>query len=83
MEQLLNLDIHPAVLLAVSLWTLLWKGLALWKAAQKGRRNWFIALLVINSLGIFEIAYIYFIDKKLDKTILADKSIDNLNKETK
>ena len=51
------------VFLLVVIWSLVWKGLALWKAAKSNDRNWFIALLIINSLGLLEILYIYFFSK--------------------
>ena len=47
------------VYLALFAWVIVWKGLALWTAARKGARWWFIALLIINTLGILEILYIY------------------------
>ena len=40
-------------------WVFVWKGLALWKAARKGAKWWFVALLVVNTMGILEILYIY------------------------
>ena len=40
-------------------WTLVWKGLALWKAAQKESKPWFIVLLLVNTVGILEILYIF------------------------
>lgn len=40
-------------------WVFVWKGLALWKSARLGSRWWFVALLVINTLGILEILYLY------------------------
>lgn len=40
------------------------KGIALWKAAQANQKNWFIALLLLNTLGILESVYIFFISKK-------------------
>jgi hypothetical protein len=40
-------------------WTLIWKGIALWKAAQKGQKAWYVALLILNTAGILEILYIY------------------------
>ena len=50
----------PIWLLAIAIiWTAVWKGLALWKAARKNSPVWFILLLVINTLGIFEILYIF------------------------
>lgn len=51
---------HAFVMGIVFLWVLAWKGLALWKAARKNDRWWFVALLVINLLGILEILY-YFV----------------------
>lgn len=48
------------VLLALAIiWTLAWKGQALWKAAKNGEKAWFVALLLINTLGILEIIYIF------------------------
>lgn len=51
------------VLLAVS-WIIPWKGLALWKAARLRDKWWFIALLMINTLAILEILYIFIFSKK-------------------
>lgn len=50
------------VLLALA-WSLFWKGFALWYAAKRDEKWWFIAFLIINTLGILEIAYILFIAK--------------------
>jgi len=39
----------------------------MWKSARKNSPAWFVALLVINTIGIFEILYIYlFSEIKLD-----------------
>ncbi len=40
------------------------KGYALWHAAKRDEKAWFIALLVINTMGILELAYLAFIVKK-------------------
>lgn len=48
---------------AVALWSLPWKGVALWKAAQKKDVYWFVALLLINTVGILEILYIFVFSK--------------------
>jgi methionyl-tRNA synthetase len=34
------------------------KGLALWHAAKRNERWWFIAMLVINTAGILELVYL-------------------------
>lgn len=45
-------------------WTLPWKGVALWKSARAGSKPWFVALLVVNTVGILEILYIFVFSKK-------------------
>jgi len=40
-------------------WSLVWKGMALWHAARKGETYWFVALLIVNTAGILEILYLY------------------------
>lgn len=45
-------------LLIAAVWELVWKGFALWKSARKNQSAWFIALLVINSVGILPIIYL-------------------------
>ncbi len=46
------------------IWSLIWKGLALWKAARLGSKVWFVILLVVNTVGILEILYLYAFSKK-------------------
>ncbi|MCK4805764.1 MAG: hypothetical protein KAS91_01085 [Candidatus Pacebacteria bacterium] len=48
----------------VLLWTLPWKGVALWKASRNDHKWWFIALLLLNTMAILEIIYIFFFSKK-------------------
>lgn len=46
-------------LLILIIWSLFWKGLALWKAAGKRQIIWFVIFLVVNTVGILEILYIF------------------------
>lgn len=48
------------------LWSLVWKGLALWRAARRGESIWFIIFMIVNTAGILEIIY-YFLIAKTDK----------------
>lgn len=41
------------------LWSLVWKAVALWKAARNGHVWWYVAMVVINTLGLLEILYIF------------------------
>ena len=48
------------------LWVIPWKGYALWLSARKGQKWWFIILLVVNTLAILEIIYIFLIANRKD-----------------
>ena len=50
--------------LALVLWSVVWKGLGLWKSARNGHKVWFVVLLLVNTVGILEILYIYVFSKK-------------------
>jgi Co/Zn/Cd efflux system component len=54
-----------ALLLAVVIIAL--KGYALWHAARRSEKWWFIALLLINTVGLLELAYLYFVVGKWHK----------------
>lgn len=62
MEQLFEHYWWVFVLLA--LWSLPWKGYALWKAARLNDCWWFAALLVINTLAVLDILYIFVFSKR-------------------
>lgn len=55
---------YTLIIVMAVLWTLPWKGVALWKAAQAKNRIWFVVLLIFNSLAILEIFYIFIFSKK-------------------
>ena len=54
---------QPWVYITLIIWSLIWKGLALWKSAGKKQLIWFIAFLVINTSGLLEILYIFYLNK--------------------
>jgi len=64
----------------VLFWSLVWKGIALWKAARKGDKFWFVFLLLVNTVGIFEILYIYIFSEGRG-LVAADKDLEDLKKE--
>lgn len=49
----------PGGYLVILVWSIFWKGLALWKSSQDKQRNWFIALLIVNTIGILEIVFLF------------------------
>ncbi|MEK7447702.1 MAG: DUF5652 family protein [Patescibacteria group bacterium] len=52
------------VLVLLALWSVPWKGWALWKAVKNDDRAWFIVLLIVNTLAILEIFYIFIFSKR-------------------
>ena len=54
-------------LIILAVWSIVWKGLALWKAARNNHKTWYIAILIINTIGILPILYIYVFSKKKKK----------------
>ncbi len=56
--------------IVVMLWSLAWKGIALWKAGRLGQKTWFVILLVVNTVGILEIIYIFAVARKKEKSAI-------------
>jgi len=52
------------LLIVLVLWALPWKGYALWTAARRGEKWWFIIILIVNTFSILEICYIFIVAKK-------------------
>ena len=51
-------------LLPILIWGIFWKGWALWRAAKNNSRVWFVVLLILNTLGILDILYIFVFGKE-------------------
>jgi hypothetical protein len=45
-------------LFLIIIWVTIWKGIALWHAAQSKHKGWFVAILILNTLGILPIIYL-------------------------
>jgi len=58
---------QPGILVPLVIWELLWTGIGTWRAARNKQLYWFIAMLVINSVGILEIVYLLFFRKDKDR----------------
>lgn len=57
-------NLPPGWMIFVFIWSLFWKGTALWRSSTENQRNWFIAILVLNTIGILEIAYLFYFSKR-------------------
>lgn len=58
------------LLTAGAIWAISWKGFALYHAARQEQKLWFVAVLFINTVGLLEIAYLFYFAK--NKITLAD-----------
>ncbi|PIR40365.1 MAG: hypothetical protein COV33_00115 [Candidatus Zambryskibacteria bacterium CG10_big_fil_rev_8_21_14_0_10_34_34] len=58
---------NPWILAVIMLWVLPWKGISLWKSARLGHKWWFIVLLLINTLAILDIIYIFAVARKAER----------------
>lgn len=57
-----------AVIIPLIIWSLVWKGIALWRSARLSHKKWFIVMLLANTFGILEIIYIFLVSKKYTVT---------------
>lgn len=57
-----------SLLFLLIIWSGVWKAIALWRAARNNHLGWFVALCVVNTLGILEILYIFIWGKSKDTT---------------
>jgi hypothetical protein len=59
---LLEIYQQPGILLfgffLLTLWSVVWKGFALWYSAGNKQRKWFIAMLILNTAGLLPIIYL-------------------------
>ncbi len=55
------------LLIAIIIWELIWKGIALWKSGRNNQLPWFICILIFNTIGILPIIYLAFFQKKKKK----------------
>jgi len=55
------------LLIILTIWDIIWRGLALWRSARREEKWWFVALLIINSIGILPIIYLAFFSKDRKK----------------
>ncbi|MDD5463918.1 MAG: DUF5652 family protein [Candidatus Moranbacteria bacterium] len=69
---------HPWVIILILLWTLPWKGAALWRAARRGHIGWFLTLIILNTFAILDILYIFVFAKwGINKKQQQEKQAEN------
>lgn len=61
------IELIVIVITIITIWELIWKGIALWKCGRNNQPIWFVFILLINSIGILPILYLLFFQKKTVK----------------
>lgn len=65
------------LLIILTVWSIFWKGWALWESGRRNQKIWFVVMLVVNTVGILEILYIFVFSKmrtEAKKTFSADEA---------
>jgi ABC-type nickel/cobalt efflux system permease component RcnA len=73
------LGIYSVLFVLAILWAIGIKGYALWHAAKRNEKWWFIALLIINTFGLLELIYLFFIAKIWTREKMAVKDSKEIN----
>jgi methionyl-tRNA synthetase len=55
-----------ALIVALVIWSAIWKAIALWKAARNNHLAWYIIMMILNTAGILEIIYIFAVGKSTE-----------------
>ena len=55
---------HSSWFVPVLIWTIIWKGFALWRAGNLRQKWWFLALLIVNTFGVLEVFYIFVFSRQ-------------------
>ncbi len=62
-----------SILPLILVWSLVWKSLALWHSGRRGQVWWFVVLVVVNTIGILEIIYLFAIIKLKPSELFSKK----------
>lgn len=52
------------IIIIIGIFELILKGLALYRSARRGEKGWYIAILILNTIGLLPLFYLLFIGKK-------------------
>jgi hypothetical protein len=53
------INTHWPIFILLVLWSIFWAGLALWHSARRGQYWWLIIFLIVHTVGLLEIIYLF------------------------
>jgi len=65
MMNLISNSLFLTLIIILSIWESVWKGIALWKTGRNNQLTWFVCILIFNTIGILPILYLLFFQKKI------------------
>jgi hypothetical protein len=63
-----QLGMPVGLLIVITIWEMIWTGVAMWKSARRKHFVWFIVFFLVNILAIPEILYIFVFSKMKKKS---------------
>lgn len=70
-----NSVLFITLVFVLAVWTVIWKGIALWYSARNKNKVWFVLMMVLNTAGVLPIIYIFFIRPKKKELVIGKKEI--------
>lgn len=67
-----NKILELIIIIILVTWTILWKAYSVWNAAKHNHKKWFLTLLILNTIGILDIYYVFKVLKKDSNTVKKD-----------
>jgi len=72
---------HMWIIVVIIIWSIPWKAAALWRSARRGHLGWFLVLIVLNTLAILDILYLFVFSewgaKKEQETESGEQAMQN------
>tara|TARA_R100001143_G_scaffold63591_1_gene73029 strand:+ start:50528 stop:50737 length:210 start_codon:yes stop_codon:yes gene_type:complete len=62
-----NWSLFIVLIVVLSIWDIFWRFLAMWKAARRSQKGWFICLGIFSTAGILPIIYLLLYKDKSDQ----------------
>lgn len=69
------------IIVPLVLWSLFWKAVALWHAAKRSNKIWFVVLFLVNTVGILDIIYLILAGKLKTGELFGNSDNTATNKE--
>lgn len=55
---------RDGIITVAAIWDSAWKGYAIWKAVRRRQYRWIPPLLIVNSVGLLPMLYVFFLAKR-------------------